>query len=112
MINTKLPAIARGESKRYEFTIIDIDKDPVDITGWTMLLEFVAVRTETVVASASVTVSDGSSGECYGILTSAQTNVSEEGVYKVTLSRTDTGYESVLAVLEFPVLSTQLGGLD
>lgn len=109
MITTDLTC-PRGAAKRIELSVKTAAGADENITGWTVVLEFLAAWSSTPLASVSATITDGPAGECYATLTSAQTNVAP-GKYVWTMSRTDSGSEDVLASGQFRVLSPEVAGV-
>lgn len=109
MITTKLEA-CKGESKRVELSVIDAAGAAVDITGWTMTLEFLATWSSTPLVSTSLTITSAAGGTAYATLTSANLTLTP-GRYRYTISRTNSGFEAVLASGEFMVLSPEQAGV-
>ena len=110
MITTNLTC-PRGAAKRINLSVVDDDGLAVNITGWTIVFELLdAWENYRLVSSAATTIS-AADGTCYGVFATTDTRLTP-GLYRWTASRTDSGYEDVLASGNFQILGPKLAGIS
>jgi len=100
-----------GEDKTFVLEVVDADGDPVDISGWTVLLD---VRARPSSASALISKTPASITGTFNASRTLNTQrasweVSDDemdelaaaGTFHYSCKRTDEGYKTVLAYGEF-----------
>jgi hypothetical protein len=91
-----------GETKTFEFTIRDEDKNLANIAGWTLLWALrVDEGEETPLISKTtgdgITITDGPNGICQVKVDATDTVALGEGDFAHALMRTDTDAETILS---------------
>jgi hypothetical protein len=87
-----------GEDQALQFTVYeDDDVTVVNITGWTLQLKAALTEDGAALITKSATLTTPASGICTVSLAAADTSSLDPGRYYFTLSRTDSGFNQVVA---------------
>lgn len=90
-----------GEDKQLQFTILDENEDPVNITGWAVTFSFADGVSETPLfektVGSGIALTTPGSGLLTVTVTDADTEDLDAGDYVYALHRTDASTETVLA---------------